>query len=110
MKASLKDNLGKSVMLLTGIAYVAGLCYFRGKNFDDNTLKQEYIISGENFNEKVGRIQYRYDTVEHRPVQFTIHSESDWRDYPSAGKSLPRGEVKEYKSGRVTVDLYFPRE
>ncbi len=89
----------KNILKALGLAALLGIAGTRCQK--DSTTK-EYTISRTNFNEEVGRIQdwYQYNTINHRPVQFAVHSESTWRDYPGDRKPLPRGEVKEYRSGK----------
>ncbi len=84
---------------------LAALLGFAGTGCQKDSVKKEYIVSGENFNTEIGRI---YQEHQHQYLQFQVHSEGSWRDYPSAGKPLPRGEVTEYQSGKIKVDLYFP--
>ena len=97
----------KKMMSTLGLAAIIGII---GVGCQKDTIKKEYTISGEQFNQEVGRIAdwYQYATIDHKPIKFAVYSESTWRDYPSAGKALPRAEIKEYVSGKMTADLYFP--
>ena len=99
-----------AVAIVTGIG--ATLTYTINKFFPtrEDTIKHEYTVTGENFSSEIGKLHNRYPTADREAANFYIHSESTWRNYPSAAKPLPRGEVREYTSGRMIVDLYFPRE
>ncbi len=74
----------------------------------EDKVMQERTFSGGGFLQAVGELSY-YSSA-HKKT-FYVHGISTWRDYPCQGpiKPLPRAEVKEYTSGKITVDLYFPK-
>lgn len=93
----------KNAIKTLGLAALIGISCI---GCSEDRITKTYNIHGENFESRMGDFAKNHANTK---TFYEVHSESKFRDYPCGGlQLLPRAEITEYESGKITADLYYP--
>ena len=93
----------KNTIKTLGLAALIGISC---AGCSEDKVMKTYNIYGENFEQQMG---YFADSHKSSKISYQVHSQSTHVEYPTRmARPLPRAEVTQYESGKITADLYYP--